>query len=226
MSYYCKYPERNHLQEYSDVPCRLKPVLILHIWLDSYEDDMLPWVLSNVLIQRLYQNRQSAVLGVLHQPAEFGHAGVTLSGKILHQTKSSSSWRLLVRPIKTLTCSFNKDYDKPNHAGILSALTPDQAPVTRVQYQKRLYLEEKGPNHIPAMMIFREDSTQTTYLGQIVAPAASGTYSFDLPPLSGPVHRVHRVQRVRARFYAADWPAQQLTTNSRLTGAVVCLCCC
>jgi hypothetical protein len=54
------------------------------------EDDMMPWFLSDILIQRLYQNRQSALLGVLHQPAELGHAGVTLSGKILHQTKSSS----------------------------------------------------------------------------------------------------------------------------------------
>jgi hypothetical protein len=26
-----------------DDPCRLRQVIIVHIWLDFYEDDMLPW---------------------------------------------------------------------------------------------------------------------------------------------------------------------------------------
>ncbi len=50
-----KYTERNHPKEYSNGPCRLKPVLILCIWWDFCEDDMLPWVLSSILIQRYLQ---------------------------------------------------------------------------------------------------------------------------------------------------------------------------
>ncbi len=37
-----------------DDPCRLRPVIIIRIWLDFYEDDMLPWVLASIHIQRLY----------------------------------------------------------------------------------------------------------------------------------------------------------------------------
>jgi hypothetical protein len=33
-------------------PCRLTQVLMICIWLDFYKDDMLPWVLSSIHIQR------------------------------------------------------------------------------------------------------------------------------------------------------------------------------
>jgi hypothetical protein len=32
--------------------CRLRQVLMIRIWLDFYEDDMSPWVLSSIHIQR------------------------------------------------------------------------------------------------------------------------------------------------------------------------------
>jgi hypothetical protein len=41
-----KYTERNQPKEYQGDPCHLRQLLILRIWLDFYEDDMPPWVLS------------------------------------------------------------------------------------------------------------------------------------------------------------------------------------
>jgi hypothetical protein len=35
-----------------DDPCRPRKVIIVRIWLDFYDDDMLPWVLSSIHIQR------------------------------------------------------------------------------------------------------------------------------------------------------------------------------
>jgi hypothetical protein len=48
-----KYTERNHLKECNDDRCRLNQVFIIRIWLDFYEDDMSPWVLSSIHIQRV-----------------------------------------------------------------------------------------------------------------------------------------------------------------------------
>jgi hypothetical protein len=39
-------------QKMLDDPCRLRQVIIVRIWLDFYEDDMLPWVLASIHIQR------------------------------------------------------------------------------------------------------------------------------------------------------------------------------
>ncbi len=38
--------------DYNYGHCRLRQVLMIRIWLDFYEDDMLPWVLSSIHIQR------------------------------------------------------------------------------------------------------------------------------------------------------------------------------
>ncbi len=40
-------------QKISVDPCRLRQVIITRIWLDFYEDDRLPWVLSSIHIQRI-----------------------------------------------------------------------------------------------------------------------------------------------------------------------------
>jgi hypothetical protein len=48
-----KYTERNHPKEYEGDPCCLRHLLILGIWLDFYEDDMSPWILSSIHIQHL-----------------------------------------------------------------------------------------------------------------------------------------------------------------------------
>jgi hypothetical protein len=47
-----QFTERNHPEEYKDDPCRMRQVLNIHIWLDFYEDDMSPWVLSSIHIQQ------------------------------------------------------------------------------------------------------------------------------------------------------------------------------
>jgi hypothetical protein len=39
-----KYTVRNQPKECEDEPCRPSQVIIIRIWLDFYEDDMLPWV--------------------------------------------------------------------------------------------------------------------------------------------------------------------------------------
>jgi hypothetical protein len=46
---YRKKPPQRILGE----PCRLRQVLMIRIWLHFYEDDMSPWVLSSIHIQRL-----------------------------------------------------------------------------------------------------------------------------------------------------------------------------
>jgi hypothetical protein len=48
-----KYTERNHLKEYQGDPGPLRKVLIVHIWQDFYQDNMSPWVLSSIHVQRL-----------------------------------------------------------------------------------------------------------------------------------------------------------------------------
>ncbi len=48
-----KYPERNHPKEYKDYPCCLRQVFIIRIWQDFYKEDLSPWVLSSIHIQRI-----------------------------------------------------------------------------------------------------------------------------------------------------------------------------
>jgi hypothetical protein len=47
-----KNTEINSLQECLD-GCHLRQVIVIRIWLDTYEDDIFPWVLSNIHIQQL-----------------------------------------------------------------------------------------------------------------------------------------------------------------------------
>jgi hypothetical protein len=51
-----KYTERNYPKEYQGDPCRQRQVLTVRIWLDFYEDDMSPWALSGIHIQRVAAN--------------------------------------------------------------------------------------------------------------------------------------------------------------------------
>ncbi len=48
-----KSTEINHPNECKDDPCRLRQVIIKRIWPDFYEDDLSPWVLSSIHIQRI-----------------------------------------------------------------------------------------------------------------------------------------------------------------------------
>ncbi len=51
-SYFLKYVLIKFVYNYG--LCSLRHVLIIRIWLDFYEDDMSPWVLASIHIQRLY----------------------------------------------------------------------------------------------------------------------------------------------------------------------------
>jgi hypothetical protein len=63
-----KSTEIHHPKECQDDPCRLIQVINIRIWLDFYEDDMSPWVLSSKRIQRENSTKPCTVL-VVHLPS-------------------------------------------------------------------------------------------------------------------------------------------------------------